>query len=286
MQKNSQEIQETIDYLVKLKSWFTNNNDLDIPTVELLVYTPEPEKLVAVAARRSYERCPAKQIWNEMSDVEVSELLAQVISHRHLSVLEHANFTLAIEGVSRALSHQLVRHRIGSYTQQSQQRASEQDFDFIVPPEIQSNPALRREFQNKMGDLADFYRKALDRGIPKGQARYALPNACMTRIIMTMNARSLFNLISQRACGVEAWEFRALAIKIHMVLLTVAPNIFKYAGPKCITDLVCPEGEGGEKCGLYKIIPGAVLRDGQQKMSTARLQELTKQRPYVIESPC
>ena len=223
-------------------------------------------------------------MWDEMSDVEVSALLDRVISHRHLSVLEHANFTFAIEGISRAVSHQLVRHRIASYTQQSQQRVNEHDFDFIVPPEIQSNPALFREFEKKMNDLGEFYRRALQRGVTKAQARYVLPNACATRIIMTMNARSLFNLISQRACGVEAWEFRALAIKMHMILLTVAPNIFKYAGPKCITDLVCSEGKKGEKCGLYKIIPGAVLCDGQRRISTARLQELMKQKPYIVES--
>lgn len=240
-------------------------NEAGSPVVELLTYTPEPEKLVAVAARRSYDKRPAKRIWEEMNDAEVSRLLDEVISHGHLSVLEHANFTFAIEGISRVLSHQLVRHRIASYTQQSQQRASEQDFDFIVPPAIRGDLALCREFQEKMSDLADFYRKALDRGITKGQARYALPNACTTRVIMTINARSLFNLISQRACGVEEWEFRALAIKMHMILLTVAPNLFKYTGPKCVMDLVCPEGEKGQKCGLYKIIPGAVLHNGHRK---------------------
>jgi len=259
-----------IDSLTRLKNWFTEANEIGTPVVELLTYTPEPEKLVAVAARRSYDKRSAKQIWEEMNNVEVSRLLDQVIGHRHLSVLEHANFTFAIEGISRVLSHQLVRHRIASYTQQSQQRANEQDFDFIIPPAIQSNRALCREFQEKMRDLAEFYRKALETGIEKGQARYVLPNACATRIIMTMNARSLFNLISQRACGVEAWEFRALAIKMHMILLTVAPNIFKCAGPKCITDLVCSEGEKGEKCGLYKILPGAVLRNGHQREVTLR----------------
>ncbi|MBA7633755.1 Flavin-dependent thymidylate synthase [subsurface metagenome] len=274
---------ETIGTLARLKNWFIEANKIGTPAVELLAYTPEPEKLVAVAARRSYDKRSAKQIWEEMNDIEVPRLLDQVIGHRHLSVLEHANFTFAIEGISRALSHQLVRHRIASYTQQSQQRASEQDFNFIIPPAIQGNLALCREFQEKMRELANFYRKALDMGVTKGQARYALPNACMTRIIMTTNARSLFNLISQRACGVEEWEFRTLAIKMHMILLTVAPNIFKYAGPKCVMDLICPEGEEGKKCGLYKIIPGAVLCDGERKMSATRLQELMKQEAYAIE---
>jgi len=259
-----------------LKNWFTEANEIGTPLVELLTYTPEPEKLIAVAARRSYDKRPAKQIWEEMNDVEVSRLLDRVIGHRHLSVLEHANFTFAIEGISRAVSHQLVRHRIASYTQQSQQRASEGDFDYIIPPAIQSDAALCQEFQEKMSDMVDFYRKALKKDIQRGQARYSLPNACMTRVIMTMNARSWFNLISQRACGVEEWEFRALAIKMHMVLLTIAPNIFKYAGPKCITDLVCCEGEKGQKCGLYKVIPGAVLRNGHQKMATIDLEGLIK----------
>lgn len=232
------------------------------PVVELLTYTPEPEKLVAVAARRSYDKCSAAEMWEEITDEEVVRMLQQVIRHGHMSVLEHINFTFAIEGVSRVLSHQLVRHRVASYTQQSQQRSNESDFTFTIPPQIRENSKLSIEFQEKMKALAEFYTRVIETGIPKGQARYILPNACVTRIIMTMNARSLFNLISQRTCGVEEWEFRIVASKIHQVLLGVAPNIFRYAGPRCVTDLVCLEGKKGEKCGLYKEIPGAVLRDG------------------------
>ena len=242
------------------------------PVIELLTYTPEPERLVAVAARRSYDKRSAMQIWEEMTDAEVARLLYRVIRHGHTSVLEHINFTFAIEGVSRALSHQLVRHRMASYTQQSQQRSNERDFDFTVPPEIRKNSELAKEFQEKVKALAEFYTRAIETGIPKGQARYILPNACVTRIIMTMNARSLFNLISQRTCGVEEWEFRMVASKIHQLLLEVAPNIFSHAGPRCITDLVCLEGKKGEKCGLYKNIPGAVLRDGFYRKSKDDLQ--------------
>lgn len=232
------------------------------PTVELLAYTPNPERLVAVAARRSYDKRSTTRIWEEMTDAEVARLLHRVIRHGHTSVLEHINFTFAIEGISRALSHQLVRHRMASYTQQSQQRANDRDTAFIVPPEIERNSELANEFQDKVKALAEFYTRAIEAGIPKGQARYILPNACVTRIIMTMNARSLFNLISQRTCGVEEWEFRTLAYKIHQILLEVAPNIFIHAGQRCVTDLVCLEGKKGEKCGFYKNIPGAVLRDG------------------------
>ncbi len=243
------------------------------PTVELLAYTPNPERLVAVAARRSYDKRSAMQIWAGMTDAEVARLLQQVIRHGHTSVLEHINFTFALEGISRALSHQLVRHRMASYTQQSQQRADERNAAFIVPPEIEKNSELTKEFQEKVKALAEFYTRAIEVGIPKGQARYILPNACVTQIIMTMNARSLFNLISQRTCGVEEWEFRTLASKIHQILLEVAPNIFIHAGPRCVTDLVCLEGEKGEKCGLYRNIPGAVLRDGFHSDEDIKLLE-------------
>lgn len=247
------------------------------PTVELLAYTPDPERVVAVAARRSYSRRPAKELWDELGDQEVSELLGRVIRQRHLSVLEHASFTFAIEGVSRAVSHQLVRHRIASYTQQSQQRVSEQHLEFVVPSEIEDDPVLVREFEETMTNLKRVYQKMLDRGIRKGQARYILPNACKTKLIMTMNARSLFNVISQRACGVEEWELRALATKIHEVLMIIAPNIFKYAGPPCVTELVCYEGQKGEKCGRYKMIPGAVLRDGFHRNARDELDKILRE---------
>ena len=246
------------------------------PTVELLAYTPDPERVVAVAARRSYSRRPSKELWDELGDQEVLELLDRVIRRRHLSVLEHVYFTFAVEGVSRALSHQLVRHRIASYTQQSQQRASEQHFEFVVPPEIEDDPVLVREFQETMNNLGTLYQRMLDKGVRKGLARYVLPNACTTKLIMTMNARSLFNLISQRSCGVEEWEFRTVATKIHKALMTVAPKIFKYAGPPCVTELVCYEGENGERCGRYRMIPGAVLRDGFRKTAGDELLKHSK----------
>lgn len=246
------------------------------PVIELLTYTPEPERLVAVAARRSYDKRSAMQIWEQMTDAEVARLLHQVIRHGHTSVLEHINFTFAIEGISRALSHQLVRHRIASYTQQSQQRIDERDFAFTVPPEIRKNSELAKEFQEKVKALAEFYNRAIETGIPRGQARYILPNACATRIIMTMNARSLFNLISQRTCGIEEWEFRMVASKLHQILLGLAPNIFSHAGPRCVVDLVCLEGKKGEKCGLYKNIVGAVLRDGFDLATNGSLITTTK----------
>lgn len=244
------------------------------PMVELLAYTPNPERLVAVAARRSYDKRPASQIWREITDEDVARLLDRVIRHQHLSVLEHINFTFAIEGISRALSHQLVRHRIASYSQMSQQRTDERDFVFTIPPEIEKNGELAEEFRGKVEALTGFYAKAVDKGIPKGQARYILPNACTTQVIMTMNARSLFNLIAQRTCGVEEWEFRLVASKIHQTLLQVAPNIFRHAGPTCVTDLVCLEGKKGDRCGRYKTIPGAVLRDGFYRKTKDRLQTM------------
>ena len=247
---------------MRLKKLFTVVDEISTPVVELLAYTPEPEKLVAVAARRCYDKRPTKQIWEDLTETEIACLLHEVIRHGHLSVLEHVYFTFAIEGISRALSHQLVRHRIASYSQQSQQRVDETDYKFVMPPKIKKNAQLARQFREITQTLNYFYASALESGVPKGQARYLLPSACTTKIVMTMNARSLFNLISQRTCCLEEWEFRTVAFKMFQVLLEIAPNIFSHAGPKCIVDLICPEGKKGEKCGLYKKIPGAVLRDG------------------------
>ncbi|GAJ14208.1 unnamed protein product, partial [marine sediment metagenome] len=166
------------------------------------------------------------------------------------------------------------RHRVASYSQMSQQRTDERDFVFTIPPEIEKNGELAEEFREKVEALAGFYAKVVDKGIPKGQARYILPNACTTQVIMTMNARSLFNLIAQRTCGVEEWEFRMIATRIHQALLVVAPSIFRHAGPRCVTDLVCLEGKKGEMCGRYKSIPGAVLRDGFYRKTKDHLQSM------------
>jgi len=230
--------------------------------VKLVDHTPDPELAVVTAARTCMQNADYEAVRAELREEGVKRILRTVILKNHHSVLEHVNFTFAISGVSRVLSHQLVRHRIASYSQLSQQRTDSSYLKFTIPPEINHDPELAEEYESMMIHCRELYRRFIQCGVSRSSARYILPAGFTTRIIATMNARSLFNLLAQRECKVEEWEFRQVAYLMHAKLMKVAPNIFSYAGPKCVTDLVCPEGKKGEKCGLYKKIPGVVLRDG------------------------
>ncbi len=217
--------------------------------VEIVGYTPNPEVTVAIAARACFSDEDYYSIEGHLSEHDVERILATVIAKGHHSVLEHASFTFAISGISRVVSHQLVRHRIASYSQLSQQRSDASTLDFVVPPDIRRAPHLAAEYRDLMVGCQEFYNRLVEDGIPLGTARYVLPSSFTTRIVMTMNARSLFNLIAQRECAAEEWEFRQLATLIHRQLMTVAPGIFRYAGTECETHGICPEGEVGLDCG-------------------------------------
>ena len=217
--------------------------------VEIVAYTPNPEATVAIAARTCFSDQDYCSIEGQLSEHDVERILATVIAKGHHSVLEHASFTLAISGISRVVSHQLVRHRIASYSQLSQQRSDASELAFVVPPDVRKDPDFAGEYRDLMVRCQEFYKRLVEHGIALGTARYVLPSGFTTRIVMTMNARSLFNLIAQRECAVEEWEFRQLASLIHRHLMTVAPGIFRYAGTGCETHSICPEGEVGLDCG-------------------------------------
>ena len=217
--------------------------------VEIVGYTPNPEVTVAIAARACFRDEDYYALKGKLSEHDVERILAAVIAKGHHSVLEHATFTFAISGISRVVSHQLVRHRIASYSQLSQQRSDASMADFVVPPDVRKAPDFAAEYGDLMVRCQEFYKRLVEHGIARGTARYVLPSGFTTRIVMTMNARSLFNLISQRECAAEEWEFRQLATLIHRQLMNVAPGIFRYAGTECETHGVCPEGEVGLDCG-------------------------------------
>lgn len=217
--------------------------------VEVAAHTPYPELAVAVAARACFSDQDYDIIEGQLRPADVDRVLATVISKGHHSVLEHANFTLAISGISRVVSHQLVRHRMASYSQLSQQRADASELQYVTPPAIRRKRQLADRYARLMSDCQEFYRTLLESEIPRGSARYVLPSSFQTRVVMTMNARSLMNLISQRECAAEEWEFRQLAHSIHDAVMGVAPGIFRHAGTQCETHGVCPEGEVGLNCG-------------------------------------
>lgn len=211
-------------------------------SVSLISYTPDPERVVAAAARLCYAPVGAAQLLEELSEEEVQKLLKTILRSGHLSVCEHASFTFAIEGVSRACTHQLVRHRLASYSQQSQRYLKLKEPTMIVPPSISQDPELTELFLQATKTGVDFYQKLLAAGVEAEDARYVLPQAVETKIVVTMNARELLHFFTLRTCERAQWEIRSLAEKILQLVLPLAPTIFAKAGPACIRGR-CPEGK-------------------------------------------
>lgn len=209
--------------------------------VTLLSFTPDPERVVAASARQCYSKFSATKALRELTESDIQRLLKKVIGSGHFSVLEHASFTFAIEGISRACSHQLVRHRIASYSQQSQRYVKLDEIEFIVPDTISQNEDRMREFCEALELCKRCYKRLLESGVPAEDARYILPQATPTKIVMTMNARSLINFFELRCCLSAQWEIRRLAEEMLSLVRQVAPNIFENAGPFCVTRKVCPE---------------------------------------------
>ena len=210
--------------------------------VKLVRHTPEPERTVAMSARLCYSPIGAAQLEEKISDEQAANLVRKLVSMGHLSTLEHVTFTFAIEGVSRVLTHQLVRHRIASYSQQSQRYVKEHDFETIVPASIASKPEAKAKFDKLMTEIQAMYDEFIALDIPAEDARYILPTATETKIVCTFNARSLLNFFSLRCCTRAQWEIRALANEMLRQCQAVAPVIFENAGPTCVSEGVCHEG--------------------------------------------
>ncbi len=211
--------------------------------VELLSYTPNPELLVAAAARTCYSKKPGSQIIKKITTKKASKLIKKLVKIGHHSILEHASFTFSIEGVSRACTHQLVRHRIASYSQQSQRYVSLENANFVVPLTIKKDQKAREIFDRIIKEARDAYRKLLELGVPEEDARYVVPQAVQTNIVVTMNARELLHFFKLRCCMRAQWEIRALAWRMLSLVKKVAPTIFENAGPPCISEGMCPEEE-------------------------------------------
>jgi len=211
--------------------------------VELISHTKDPERAVATAIRLCYSASDIGQVREALDDAESARLIRKVLKLGHLSVLEHASFTFAIEGISRACSHQLVRHRMASFSQQSQRHVKMRGFEYAPPPSIQENEEAAGRFNDVMKNLQENYDALLAAGLPAEDARYILPNAAETKLLMTANARSLLNFFELRLCARAQWEIRQLASLMLEKVRAVAPNIFSVAGPTCDTKGYCSEGE-------------------------------------------
>ena len=217
--------------------------------VKLLEHTPEPERAVAMAARLCYSAAGAEELAERMSTEQVNKLLTKIVEMGHASTMEHVSFTFGIEGVSRVLTHQLVRHRLASYSQQSQRYVAEHNFEYILPPSIEEKPAAKARFEALMEDIQKAYNELADMGVPKEDARYVLANATETKIVVTMNARSLMHFFNLRCCNRAQWEIRDLAYKMLAEVKKVAPLLFKNAGASCVAMGHCPEG--AMTCGRF-----------------------------------
>lgn len=210
--------------------------------VELIAWTPQPEQTVAAAARLCYSPASASEIVQALSPQRTTAFVRRLVEMGHQSPLEHVSFTFAIDGVSRALSHQLVRHRIASYSQKSQRYVEEKDFEWIIPPSIEEDPAARELFAAQIESIRQCYAQ-LCAAVPREDARYILPNACETKLVVTMNARTLLHFFRVRCCRRAQWEIRRLARAMLAEVRRVAPELFRVAGPPCETEQICPEGE-------------------------------------------
>jgi thymidylate synthase (FAD) len=227
--------------------------------VKLIAHTPDPEKVIATAAKLCYSSADIDSLMEGLTPEKTETFLDMLFNLGHESPIEHVSFTFAIEGISRACSHQLVRHRIASYSQKSQRYVDETDFDYVIPESIKNCSGALMAYEYLMASIQvdyetirgclieDFINQGMDQKAAEKKAnedaRMVLPNACQTSIIVTMNVRSLFNFFKLRCCNRAQWEIRELAIEMYKLCLEVAPNIFKHTGPSCVSTGKCSEGK-------------------------------------------
>ncbi|NTU70540.1 MAG: FAD-dependent thymidylate synthase [Coriobacteriia bacterium] len=215
--------------------------------VRLLSHTPDPERSVAAAARLCYAPVGAAQLLETMTDEAVRKVLKIIITSGHTSALEHASYSFAVDGVSRALTHQLVRHRLASYNQQSQRYVSyTEEPHFVCPPAIAAEPEAHKRFKAANAAAFEAYRALIESGVAPEDARYLLPNAMETKIVITMNIRELLHFFDVRCCKRAQWEIRDLALAMLELIEPTAPYIFMDAGASCRRG---PCREGTMTCG-------------------------------------
>lgn len=234
--------------------------------VSLIAYTPNPEKTVAAAAKMCYAAADVDTVMDGLTEEKTASFVDMLSEIGHESPIEHASFTFAIEGVSRALLAQITRHRIASYSVQSQRYVAEKNFEYVLPPEIEAEPKAKEVFLENMKKSHEDYLKIAEilsekyvkeyiaDGLDEKQAkqkaqkraiedaRFVLPNACDTKMVATFNARSLQNFFKHRCCNRAQWEIRELATEMLKAVKEVAPNLFKKSGPPCVYGK-CPEGK-------------------------------------------
>ncbi len=232
--------------------------------VKLINYTSKPEITIATAARLCYSSYGIAKIEADFNDGEkglekARKLIKRIRMSGHESVLEHSNFTFGVEKLSRSASHQLVRHRIASYSQRSQRYVKEDKPKYVIPDSIAKNPEFLTKYEKIIEDIFSLYGYFLEKDIPAEDARYLLPNATETQIIFTMNARELLHFFKLRGCNRAQWEIRSVAREMFKLVYPIAPSVFYGAGPSCVRGN-CSEGEFS--CGNPSEIRTSWLKGG------------------------
>ena len=212
--------------------------------VKLLRYTKDAEFLCGAAALTTTQSGSPSEILEKMNPQKAKQIIKRVTGYGHTSVIEHASFTFSIEGVSRVMTHQLVRHRIASYTQQSQRYVTYNTLEkYVIPPSIANNTESKKTFEDTLKSISEAYQKLLKLEIPKEDARFILPNAAKTNIIVTMNARELRHFFNLRCCTRAQWEIREVATEMLRQAKKAAATLFENAGPACVELSYCSEGK-------------------------------------------
>lgn len=211
--------------------------------VRLLSHTPDPERAIAAAARLCYAPVGAAELLERMDDEAIHRVLRTIITSGHTSALEHASYTFAIDGVSRAMTHQLVRHRLASYNQQSQRYVSfAEEPQFVIPPRVAEDPEVLERFEAANKAAFEAYRGLIESGVEAEDARYLLPNAVETKIVVTMNLRELLHFFELRCCKRAQWEIREVALRMLELAEPTAPYVLMDAGASCRRG-ACREGK-------------------------------------------
>lgn len=222
--------------------------------VTLLSYSKEIEPLIAAAARTCYSKETTEDIFKTMADDpdKNKDFIRRLRDMGHESPLEHVTFTFGIDGVSRALTHQLVRHRVASYSQQSQRYVDGKNFNYVIPHTVEKNTAIAAVYATYLENAKDMYQALINSGIPKEDARYILPNAMTSNIVVTMNVRELLHFFSVRCCQRAQWEIRELAWQMLTICKQLSPALFNTAGAFCDQHGYCKEGN--MSCGRYPVL--------------------------------
>ena len=206
--------------------------------VTLLAYTQNADAICAAAGKSCYSEKSSQDL---LDDGDPAKVLGKIVGMGHHSVIEHASFTFSVEGVSRSLTHQLVRHRVASFSQQSQRYVPLNEPTFVTPHTVEEDEECLRVYNDTMRAIWEAYNRLAEK-IPAEDARYVLPNGCTTNITITMNARELLHFFRLRCCNRAQWEIREMADEMLRLCKEVSPTIFAKAGPPCVSGK-CPEGK-------------------------------------------